>query len=76
MYCSTNYYVLVWNENVTHEVNVPVIAAWSQFHASLVRQWSCLLVRAWVHSASPLSAPCSQVFSTLVEIHVQTLLKF
>ena len=38
---------------VKHEVTVPVAAAWSQFHASLVRQWSPLLV--W--GMGPLSLP-------------------
>ena len=45
-----------------HEVNVPVTAAWSQFHASLVRQWSCLLV--WGMGPLSLPAECS-LFTSL-----------
>ena len=41
----------------SHKVSVPVTAAWSQFHASLVRQWSCLLV--WGMSPFSLPAECS-----------------
>ena len=58
------------------EVNMCVTAAWSQFHASLVRQWSYLLVWGMSRLSLLLSAPCSHVFIPLVTFHIQTQLKF
>ena len=50
-------YVLCQFLQSLHEVNVPVTAVWSQFHASLVRQWSCQLV--WGMGPLSLPAECS-----------------
>ena len=65
--------------NCLHKVNVTVTAAWSQSHASLVRQWNCMLV--WGMGSLSLPAECSlftslQNFSKNSHTNIVEVLKF